>query len=713
MPPVTTPEAVRLAVDIGGTFTDVVLETADSRFSAKVLTTKSAPEDGVLDGMMRALKLAAMEPGQVGLIVHGTTLATNAIIERKGARTALVTTKGFRDSIEMAQENRFEQYDIFIEKPEPLVPRTLRFTVPERVDAKGGVRLALDEAAVATLAATLKKEGVEAVAVGFLHSYANPAHERRAAKILAAALPGVRISLSCEVCPEVREYERFSTTCANAYVQPLMARYLESLRSRIAAAGFACPVLLMTSGGGLTTLETAVRFPIRLVESGPAGGVILSTWIAERFGIDRILSFDMGGTTAKICIIDDGKPMASRSFEVDRRYRFMKGSGLPVRIPVIEMVEIGAGGGSLAGVDEMKRITVGPESAGSDPGPACYRQGGTKPAVTDANVVLGRIDPDRFAGGSIMLDAALSRAAVDTHVGGPLELDTTLAAFGISEVVEENMANAARVHAVERGAELEGRTLIAFGGGAPLHAARLAEKLGIADVLIPASAGVGSAVGFLRAPIAFEVVRSRFVRLGSFDAASVNAMFDEMGREATGVVKLGAPASAKISVSRSADMRYAGQGHEILVELPDGPFTAASVAELRKRFEAGYRALFNRVVPGVDVEVTGWILRAEAPAPGRAADQAERGAPAPLMSGPGGPRSDESRNLFDPMLRDFTSVPVHHRSTLKPGQTLQGPAVIAEDETTTIVTSAFVAVLDPSGAIRLTAKAAVLQEAAQ
>ena len=712
MPPVTTPEAVRLAVDIGGTFTDVVLETPQARFSAKVLTTKAAPEEGVLDGMLRALKLAKMAPAEVGLIVHGTTLATNAIIERKGAKTALVTTQGFRDSIEMAQENRFEQYDIFIEKPEPLVPRTLRFTVPERVDAKGGVRLALDEAAVSALAETLKKQGVEAVAVGFLHSYANPAHERRTGEILAAALPGVRISLSCEVCPEVREYERFSTTCANAYVQPLMARYLENLRKRIAAQGFGCPVLLMTSGGGLTTLETAARFPIRLVESGPAGGVILATWIAQRFGIDRILSFDMGGTTAKICIIDDGKPMASRSFEVDRRYRFMKGSGLPVRIPVIEMVEIGAGGGSLAGVDEMKRITVGPESAGSDPGPACYRLGGTRPAVTDANVVLGRIDPDRFAGGSITLDAALSRGAVDTHVGAPLELDTTMAAFGISEVVEENMANAARVHAVERGAELEGRTLIAFGGGAPLHAARLAEKLGIADVLIPASAGVGSAVGFLRAPIAFEVVRSRFVRLGSFDAASVNAMFAEMEKESTDVVKLGAPPAATISISRSADMRYAGQGHEILVDLPDGPFTAESVAELRKRFEAGYRTLFSRVVPGVDVEVTGWILKAETPAPGRL-DQADHGAPAAVTSAAAAPRSDLARNLFDPMLRDYSSVPVYQRNTLKPGQTLQGPAIIAEDETTTIITSGFVAALDPSGAIRLTAKSAALQEAAQ
>jgi N-methylhydantoinase A len=588
MSPAISPEisATRLAVDIGGTFTDVVLETPAARFSTKVLTHKTTPELGVLDGITKALALARLKPADIGLIVHGTTLATNAIIERKGAVTALVTTGGFRDSIEIAYENRFEQYDIFIEKPDPLVPRTLRYTVPERMDARGGVRLALDEGAVERLADTLLAAEVESVAIGYLHSYANPAHERRTAEILARLLPEMRISLSCDVCPELREYERFSTTCANAYVQPLMARYLEQLRQRLAADGFGCPLLMMTSGGGLTTLETAIRFPIRLVESGPAGGVILSTWTAEQLGINRILSFDMGGTTAKICLIDDGKPMASRSFEVDRRYRFMKGSGLPIRIPVIEMVEIGAGGGSLAGVDAMKRITVGPESAGSEPGPACYALGGTRPAVTDANVVLGRIDPERFAGGSIKLDPALSRTAIDTHVGTPLELDTTLAAFGISEVVEENMANAARVHAVERGAELEGRTMIAFGGGAPLHAARLAEKLGIHDVLIPASAGVGSAVGFLRAPIAFEVVRSRFIRFSRFDADSVNAMFAEMAGEATSVVRLGA-ATAPIEITRSAEMRYAGQGHEILVPLPDRPFSTADLPDLQARFEAG------------------------------------------------------------------------------------------------------------------------------
>ena len=710
MSPAISPEIsdTRLAVDIGGTFTDVVLETPTARFSTKVLTHKTTPELGVLDGIAKALALAKLKPADIGLIVHGTTLATNAIIERKGAVTALITTGGFRDSIEMAYENRFEQYDIFIEKPDPLVPRTLRYTVPERMDAKGGVRLALDEAAVERLAETLRAAKVESVAIGFLHSYANPAHERRTADILARLLPGMRISLSCDVCPELREYERFSTTCANAYVQPLMARYLEQLRQRLAADGFGCPLLLMTSGGGLATLETAIRFPIRLVESGPAGGVILSTWTAGRLGINRILSFDMGGTTAKICIIDDGKPMASRSFEVDRRYRFMKGSGLPIRIPVIEMVEIGAGGGSLAGVDAMKRITVGPESAGAEPGPACYALGGTRPAVTDANVVLGRIDPENFAGGSIRLDPALSRTAIDTHVGVPLDLDTTLAAFGVSEVVEENMANAARVHAVERGAELEGRTMIAFGGGAPLHAARLAEKLGIHDVLIPASAGVGSAVGFLRAPIAFEVVRSRFVRFSSFDADSVNAMFGDMAREATSVVRLGA-ATAPIETTRSAEMRYAGQGHEILVPLPDHAFTTADLPDLRARFEAGYRVLFGRLVPGVDIEVTAWILRASAPAPGRAAET-----PATARAGEGAkPVPIGTRVLFDPSQRDFHDVPVYGRATLQPGATLSGPAIIAEDETTTVITAGFTAVIDSSGAIRLTAKSVALQEAAQ
>ena len=698
---------VRLAVDIGGTFTDIVLDVGQDRKTRKVLTTPQRPEQAVLDGMRLILADARAHISDIDVFIHGTTLATNAIIERRGAKTALVATEGFRDVLDIGTESRYDQHDLSIDKPKPLAPRSLRFTVPERVDAHGAVRLPLDEAAVRALAPALRTLNVESVAFAFLHSYVNPAHEQRTAEILKGAMPGLSITLSSEVCPEIREYERTSTAVANAYVQPLMDGYLARMDDALRVEQFRGAIYLVTSGGGLTSIDTARRFPVRLVESGPAGGAIFAAQVAARCAERKVLSFDMGGTTAKICLIENFEPNSARVYEVDRAARFLKGSGLPLRIPVIEMVEIGAGGGSLAGVDPMKRITVGPESAGSDPGPACYRLGGARPAVTDANVVLGRIDPDRFAGGSIQLEAALSRQALDTHIGGPLDLDTTLSAFGVSEVVEENMANAARVHAVERGAELEGRTLIAFGGGAPLHAARLAEKLGIADVLIPASAGVGSAVGFLRAPIAFEVVRSRFVRLSAFDPAAINAMFAEMAKEAADVVKLGA-GSAPIRISRSADMRYAGQGHEILVELPDGPFTGESVAELQKRFDAGYRALFNRVIPALDIEVVGWILKAEAPAPGRAA-----ALPMAAAGEGGAPAAVGTRTLFDPMLREFASVSVYARAALKPGQSIQGPAVIAEDETTTIITSGFTATLDPSGAIRLLARKAVLQEAAQ
>ncbi|MEO8714982.1 MAG: hydantoinase/oxoprolinase family protein, partial [Acetobacteraceae bacterium] len=601
----------RLAIDIGGTFTDVVLEHDGRRTEAKVLTTPAAPESGVIEAIGVVLDQAAARAGDVGVVIHGTTLATNAIIERKGARVALLTTEGFRDSVEMAYENRFDQYDVFIERPDPLVPRYLRFGVPERMDARGRVRVKLDTGRVAALADVLRRERIESVAIGFLHSYANPAHEIRAAEVLGAVLPGIAITLSCEVCPEAREYERFSTACANAYVQPRMAGYLAGLRRRLDAFGLAGPLLLMTSGGGLTTLETAIRFPIRLVESGPAGGAILAASIARRKGLDAVLSFDMGGTTAKICLIDGGEPQAARAFEVDRRYRFLKGSGLPVRVPVVEMVEIGAGGGSIAALDPLRRITVGPESAGADPGPACYGQGGTAPTVTDADLALGRIDPDGFAGGRIRLRSELARAALERDIGAKLGLDTIGAAFGVSEMVEEAMANAARVHAVERGKDLAGRTMIAFGGGAPLHAARLAEKLGIDTVLIPPGAGVGSAIGFLRAPVGFEVVRSRFMRLSGFNAAAVNDIFAEMVAEAVGAVRLGAP-TAEVAQIRAAEMRYAGQGHEIVVALPIRGFTDADAAMVRAGFEATYEARFGRIIPNLDLEIVSWTLRATA-----------------------------------------------------------------------------------------------------
>jgi N-methylhydantoinase A len=681
----------RLAIDIGGTFTDVVLEHGGTRAEAKVLTTPGEPEQGVIEAVR--LVLGSVRPRDIGVVIHGTTLATNAIIERKGARVALITTEGFRDSIEMAQENRFDQYDVFMERPDPLVPRYLRFGVPERTDARGQVRTKLDTARVAALAETLRLERIESVAIGFLHSYANPAHEIEARTVLAEALPGVTITLSSEVCPEVREYERFSTACANAYVQPRMARYLSALRQRLDAFGLACPLLLMTSGGGLTTLETAIRFPIRLVESGPAGGAILAATIARQKGIDAVLSFDMGGTTAKICLIDGGEPQAAREFEVDRRTRFLKGSGLPVRVPVVEMVEIGAGGGSIATLDPLRRIAVGPESAGADPGPACYGLGGTAPTVTDADLILGRIDPDGFAGGRIRLLPDRAQAALQRDVGAALGLDAMTAAFGVSEMVEEAMANAARVHAVERGKDLAGRTLIAFGGGAPLHAARLAEKLGIGTVLIPRGAGVGSAIGFLRAPVAFEVVRSRFMRVSGFDATLANDLFAEMEAEATGAVRLGAPDADVVQV-RTAEMRYAGQGHEIVVALPIRRFVADDARLFRGAFEAAYEALFGRTIPKLDMEIVSWTLRATAV--GTAEHQAARSTAAAFRPAPSGARS-----VYDRVLGMLSDVPVYHRADLAQGARIDGPAVITEDATTTIVGTDFTASIDADGAIRL------------
>src|SRR6195256_2961164 len=439
-------EKARLAVDIGGTFTDLCLDWNGKLISVKVLTTPRAPEEGVLAGMEEILRQTKIKPADLGLVIHGTTLATNAIIERKGAKTALVVTEGFRDSIEIAFEHRFEQYDIFMQKPPPLVARDLRFGIPERMDGRGNVLIPLDESAVRTLAPRLKAAGIEAIAVGYMHAYLDGKHERRTRDILTELLPGVSISLSSEVSPEIREYERWSTAVANAYVQPVMDRYLGRLDDGLRGKGFTCPLFMITSGGGLAGLETARKVPIRLVESGPAGGAHPAAALARQCGLDKVLSFDMGGTTAKICLIDNGEPQHSRTFEVARQYRFLKGSGLPLRIPVIEMVEIGAGGGSIASVDSLSRVNVGPESAGAEPGPASYGRGGTEPTVTDADVVLGRIDPAYFAGGSIKRSPDQAGAAVGNAVGTPLGLKRLDAAFGGGEIVEEDMAQAERGH---------------------------------------------------------------------------------------------------------------------------------------------------------------------------------------------------------------------------------------------------------------------------
>jgi N-methylhydantoinase A len=684
----------RLGVDIGGTFTDVALEASGRRYSSKILTTTQAPEKGVLEAIRLALEAAGLTPPALEMIIHGTTLATNALIERKGARTALITTAGFRDVIEIRHENRFEQYDVNIDLPPPLVPRRWRYGVRERIDAAGKVLLALDEGDVGQVVGELERQKIKSVAVGLLHSFTNPAHELRIRELLAKHLPDLPVTLSSEVSPEMREYERFSTACANAYVQPLMGRYLRNLEQGLRRTGFRCPLFLMSSGGGLTNVETAVRFPVRLVESGPAGGAIFASHIATQCALDKVISFDMGGTTAKICLIDGAKPQTNRVFEVARIYRFKKGSGVPLRIPVIEMVEIGAGGGSIARVDAMGRIAVGPDSAGSEPGPACYGRGGGEPTVTDADLLLGRIDPAAFSGGKLTLDLSAATRAVERAIGERLGLTPDFAALGISEMVDENMSNAARVHTIESGKNVGERTLIAFGGAAPLHASRVAEKLGLRRVLIPTNAGVGSAVGFLRAPIAYEIVRTDLQRLGSFDAAQANRILAAMREEAEAIVRSGAGASAKLEERRAAFMRYRGQGHEIAVPLDVRKYRGGDEALLRQAFEKAYRALYSRAIPGVEIELLSWVLVVSAPI--------AAAAEAPAREEAGAPTPTSRRKVFDPAAGEFLEVPFYRRETLRPGWRIAGPAVIEEDETSTVVSPSFEARIDGFGYIELT-----------
>ncbi|MEM9170060.1 MAG: hydantoinase B/oxoprolinase family protein [Pseudomonadota bacterium] len=602
----------RAAVDIGGTFTDVAIDAPSGLVTYKTPTTPAAPEEGALAGLTAALQKAGLAAGDLAVVIHGTTLATNALIERRGAKTALLTTHGHRDVLEIARENRFAQYDLAMNRAAPLIPRALRLPVRERMAADGAPLLDFDPDSLRATFDVLDAAGVESVAVGFLHSYANDAHEQAAAVILQAERPQWSVTLSSAVAPSIREYERFSTAAANAYVRPLMDTYLRAFQERLTAAGAHCPFLLMTSGGGLADLETAARFPIRLVESGPAGGAVLAARIARDADERRVLSFDMGGTTAKLCLIDDFTPATADAFEIDRAYRFQKGSGLPVTIPVVELVEIGAGGGSIAKVDGLGRIAVGPESAGAAPGPAAYGKGGAAATVTDADGVLGRIDPDGFAAGAVAFDVDAARAAVMQDVGAPLNLDAHAAAGAVAEVVDEAMAAAARAHAAENGVDAGGRTLIAFGGAAPLHAARVADKLRAARIVVPAGAGVGSAIGFLLAPAAYDVTRSDPGPLSALDPTAVAALFDAMRLEAGAVVDAAAGPGPRTE-RRTAHMRYAGQGFEVAV--PIDPDDALDAAGLRAAFEARYAALFGRTIPGADVLAVSWSLRLEGPAP--------------------------------------------------------------------------------------------------
>ncbi len=687
--------SIRLGVDIGGTFTDVVLEVDGVVFSTKVLTTYSAPEDAIIDGMAKVCAKAGVEPSAIGQIIHGTTLATNALIERRGAKTALITTEGFRDTIEMRTESRFEQYDLNLVLPEPLLPRQMRFTVAERINAQGQVMIDLDLDGVREVAERIRTGGFESVAVGLIHSYLNPAHEQAIRDTLAEVVPGVAVSISSEVSPQMREYERFNTTVANAYIKPLMTSYLGRLEQRLAAEGVDCRIFLMHSGGGIISLENAAEFPVRLVESGPAGGAVFAAHIAARYGLSKVLSFDMGGTTAKICLIKDHTPKTSRVFEVARTYRFKKGSGMPISIPVIDMVEIGAGGGSLAHVDALRQIRVGPESAGSEPGPACYGRGGTRPAVTDADLVLGKLDPDNFAGGTIALSRAASSAVLTDVVAASLEMDAVEAAFGVAEVVDENMANAARVHAVENGEDLSDYTMIAFGGAAPLHAGRLCEKLGIARCLVPPGAGVGSAIGFLRAPFSFEANRSVYMRLSDFDPMVIRSLLSDLQREAASFVRT-CDADAPILSEFKVYMRYTGQGWEIPITLSEAQAMAPDVATFQARFEEDYAKLFGRTVSGMDIEITVWSVNATTPSqPVVTLDPFDIS---------GAARSEGVRPVFDGAGGAFVSAQIVSRSQMQTGQIASGPAIIVEDETTIIVPASRDAICASDGCIDVVTK---------
>ena len=690
--------SVRLGVDIGGTFTDVVLEKDGASFSTKVLTTYIAPENAIIDGMGQVCAKAGVTPAQIDQIIHGTTLATNALIERRGAKTAFITTTGFRDVIEMRTESRFEQYDLNLTLPEPLLARQMRYTVTERVDAKGNILIPLDRAEVEDVVAMIKTAGYESVAVGLLHSYLNDTHEKMVRDVLAEMMPEAMISISSEVSPQMREYERCNTVVANAYIKPLMQSYLGRLKGRLRDEGADCPIFLMHSGGGIISLESAADFPVRLVESGPAGGAVFAANIAARYGLDKVLSFDMGGTTAKICLIKNQTPKTSRVFEVARTYRFKKGSGMPISIPVIDMVEIGAGGGSLAHVDAMRQIRVGPESAGSEPGPACYGRGGERPAVTDADLILGKLDPDNFAGGSIKLAKVDSNKALLTVLGVPLDMDAETAAFGLAEVVDENMANAARVHAVENGEDLSEYTMIAFGGAAPLHAGRLCEKLGVVRLLVPTGAGVGSAIGFLRAPFSFEANRSVYMRLSHFDGDVIKSLLSDLQSEATSFVRT-CDATSDIISEFKVYMRYAGQGWEIPVALTEAQAMNPDAATFQRLFEEDYTKLFGRTVTGMDIEITVWSVNATTP-PEKVARvvEATAGEAAKAVS---------NRALFDAGLGHALPADVINRDTMTTGQTVQGPAIITEDETTIIVPSTRRAIAHPDGSIELTLKGAI------
>ncbi len=673
---------VRVGVDIGGTFTDLLVldQSTGAYFVGKTLTTPDDPSRAVRVGLAEMLKRHGIDPANVRQIIHGTTLVTNALIERSGVPTALLTTKGFRDAIEIGHEHRYDLYDLFLELPPPLVRRRWRLEVDERVLSDGTVKREIDPSQISALIDELRSGGIEAVAVALLHSYRYPDHERLIGDILEREASDLTVSLSSDVVPEIREYERTSTTICNVYVRPVVDRYLERLQASLRDLGINSNLLIMLSSGGICTVETARRYPIRLVESGPAAGALAAAHLGSAMGVEDLFSFDMGGTTAKACLIDRGKPLTSSQFEVSRVYRFKKGSGFPVSVPVIEMIEIGAGGGSIASVDSLGLLKIGPRSAGAVPGPACYGQGGEEPTVTDADLMLGYLDPNFFLGGTMNLDRNAAERAIEEKVAKPLGLTTLQAAWGIHQLVNENMASAARVHAVERGKDPRKYPIFAFGGAGPVHAFGVANILHAPGLIIPTGAGVASTIGFLVAPLAFDFVRSAISRLDRVDWDELNGMFEEMEHEGRDLLERAGVASSDIRIHRTTELRYVGQGHEVSVPVPDGPLGETSYPAIERQFEALYQHLYQRTAPGNSIETVSCRVVVSGPTPDL---------PPINLSGEGSIGAESAlkgkRPVYDPTSGEMRETPVFDRYRLSPGDEIDGPAIVEERESTVVL----------------------------
>ena len=670
----------RFGFDIGGTFTDFVMinsETGDIE-SYKTLTTPDDPSKAVLEGWNALLELSHANGENVGTAIHGTTLITNALIERKGAKTALITTKGFRDILEMGKEMRYDIYDLLLVLPEPLVTRPLRLEVEERLDATGEVVIGLRDSELEALRDDLISGQVDAVAVCYLHAFTNPVHEEKTRAWLENNLPGVSISLSSEVAPEIREYERMSTTVCNAYVQPLTERYLEGIRSDLSEQGYKHALYLMLSSGGITTLDTAAKFPVRLVESGPAAGALAAVFYGELTGNPDLVSFDMGGTTAKMCLIRKGRPTVTDTFEIARVHRFKRGSGLPVRIPTIELIEIGAGGGSIARVDDLGLLKVGPDSAGADPGPACYSSGGEHPTVTDADAVLGYLNPKYFLGGRMKLDVGAAERAIETHVATPLDMNVTEAAWGIHRVVNESMISATRVHIAEQGADPRRLKLIAFGGAGPVHADAIARALKMQGYLCPASAGVASALGFLTAPVSFEFARTYIARLTAEELENLEKLYRELEEEGHTTLAEAGVAASEMRFERRADMRHAGQGHEIAVTLPEGNLNEQALDALKAHFYRNYEKVYGHAHRHLDVELTTCRLTASGPKPKVILEELQGGgSPEEAIKG--------YRQAYFAEAGGYVDTPLYERSKLAPGASFSGPAIVEEVDSTAVI----------------------------